>query len=310
MRFLLRRGIPTIVLCAYRGVSIAIYACSWRLLIPAQARPGFPLLFRLRWLGEAINSLLPIAQVGGDVVRARMLAARTGGATAGAAMVADLGIGVGTQALFAIAGVVAFATSRGAPHPTRTIMLGVLGALGVAGLLFLLLRKGTARLLQTGLRPWRGRLQRSWDAMTGTAVSLDAAMRELSRRPRDLAGATGWHLLGWFSHVAETWFALRIAGFPASWTVALAIESLSSTARAAAFFVPGGLGVQEGSVVYLAQMLGVPMEAAVVVALLKRVREVVVGVLGLASWAATERVSLARFTLRLLGRARGQDTHA
>lgn len=313
MRFLLLRGLPTIVLCLYRGFSIALYTCSWRLLIPARARPGFGLLFRLRWLGEAVNSLLPIAQVGGDVVRARMLAARTGGATAGAVMVADLGIGIATQALFSIAGVVALATSRGMPHLGRTIALGSLAAVGIAGGLFALLRKGTARLVTTGLRPWRGRLQHSWDALTGTAVSLDAAMREISRRPGALAGATVWHLLGWFSHVGETWFALRIAGVSVSWAVALAIESISLTARAAVFFVPGGLGVQEGSLVYLCESLGVPLEAALVLALLKRVREVVVGLLALAASAAAERVSLARFVSRLRGRGRnaeGGDTHA
>ena len=312
IRLLQLRILPVVCLAAYRAFSLALHTGSWRALIPPSGRPRFAHLLRLRWIGEAVNSLLPTAQVGGDLARARLLARRTGRAVAGAAMVADLAIGVITQAMFAIAGLGALAASRTVPHIGQSVAIALALAIAAGALLLLLLRGHTLRLFLSGQRGprwitegrWSARWRARWQALAGGAAALDEALAELARRPGDVALAVLWHLVGWFSHTGETWLGLRLIGAPVSWSAALAIEALSSTARAAAFFVPGGLGVQEGTVVYLCRSVGVPMHAALVLALLKRAREIVVGTLGLASWAAAERVSLARLITWLRTRPR------
>ena len=58
-----------------RFLAIVIDAQSWRILVDSDHRPSFPFLVAARWIGESINTLLPVAQVGGDVVRARLLLA-------------------------------------------------------------------------------------------------------------------------------------------------------------------------------------------------------------------------------------------
>ncbi|MGN4075784.1 lysylphosphatidylglycerol synthase domain-containing protein, partial [Burkholderia gladioli] len=64
--------------------------------------------------------------------------------------------------------------------------------------------------------------------------------------------------------------------------------------RHAAFMVPGGLGVQEATVVLLAQMFGVDRETALSLALVKRARELLFGALALVSWQGAEIVVVRR----------------
>jgi uncharacterized membrane protein YbhN (UPF0104 family) len=119
-------------------------------------------------------------------------------------------------------------------------------------------------------------------------------LRALVRDRRRLAGAFLWHLAGWFSQVVETWLILSLAGYPVRWGQALVIESLAATARGAAFFVPGGLGVQEATLVGIGRYLGLPLEATVTLGVAKRLREIVVGLPGVALLAYAERAPGAR----------------
>ena len=44
---------------------------EWWLLFPVESRPGLRTTFWARFLGESFSNLVPAAQVGGDIVRAR-----------------------------------------------------------------------------------------------------------------------------------------------------------------------------------------------------------------------------------------------
>ena len=88
-------------------------------------------------------------------------------------------------------------------------------------------------------------------------------------RRRDLAGVLG-------------------AGRPLRFGEALIIESLGHAARTAAFFIPGGLGVQDGALLLLGSAVGLGPDAGLVLALTKRLREVALGVPALATGYVTE----------------------
>src|SRR5438132_862707 len=51
-------------------------AAAWGALMPATWRPPLAALLRFRWIREGVNSLLPVAQVGGVFVQARLLRLR------------------------------------------------------------------------------------------------------------------------------------------------------------------------------------------------------------------------------------------
>src|SRR5262249_4259459 len=74
-------------------------------LLPAGLRPPVRTRLRARWIGESVNGLMPVLQVGGNIVKASLLA-RTGvgGPVAGATVVVDVTLVMLTQVLFTVVG--------------------------------------------------------------------------------------------------------------------------------------------------------------------------------------------------------------
>ena len=66
----------------------------------------------------------------------------------------------------------------------------------------------------------------------------------------------------------------------------LALEALISVVRSGAFLVPGSLGIQEVGYVLLAKIVGLDPGAALALSLLKRGRDVAIGVPTLLLWQA------------------------
>jgi hypothetical protein len=58
--------------------------------------------------------------------------------------------------------------------------------------------------------------------------------------------------------------------------------------RSAAFAVPGALGVQEGGLIALCAVFGIPAQSALALSLIKRVADLAVGAPGLLVWQALE----------------------
>jgi uncharacterized membrane protein YbhN (UPF0104 family) len=71
-----------------------------------------------------------------------------------------------------------------------------------------------------------------------------------------------------------------------------------STLRAAAFVVPGGLGVQEAGYALLAPMVGLGPDIAIALSLASRARELMTGVPALLTWQVIEGRSLRRLMER------------
>jgi putative membrane protein len=289
--------------CAYRLVPLVLNTRSWQLLLPAAGRPRFVTLLRLRWMGEAINGVLPVGQVGGDLARAHLVAARgVHRADAAASMVGDLGTGIVTQAVFGIAGALALAGAgatavapTGGRLSSRLAVTGLTAAAILVVAMVVLLRSGMSRLRQSVLL----RSSARWAALSGGLAHFEEALTKLLARRRALAGAFGWHLAGWFSQLGETWILLTLFGAPCTLSNALAIEGMGAAARTAVFFIPGGLGVQEVTVVTLSHMLGGGYEPALALGLAKRVRELALGVPGVLAWIVEERPALRRWHARL-----------
>jgi len=75
-------------------------------------------------------------------------------------------------------------------------------------------------------------------------------------------------------------------------TDALILESLGNGIYAAAFIVPGALGVLEGGFVIFGALFGLPANISLTISLSKRVRELLLGLPGLLVWQWTETQSL------------------
>ena len=104
-------------------------------------------------------------------------------------------------------------------------------------------------------------------------------------------------IVGWVIGTGEVWMATRVLGHPLNLIDSFILESLSSGVRGAAFMVPGALGAQESGMVLFGALLGLPADLALAVSLTKRVRELALGLPGLAAWQWVEgRRLLARQT--------------
>jgi glycosyltransferase 2 family protein len=74
----------------------------------------------------------------------------------------------------------------------------------------------------------------------------------------------------------------------------ITIESLLYAIRSAAFAVPNAVGVQEGAYVMLGALFGLSPDMALALSLLKRGRDITIGVPVLLCWQALEGGALMR----------------
>ena len=261
-------------------------SCSWK----ATGRRSPPALWA-RWIGEAINTLVPAFQVGGAVVRSRLMIMRgVPGRIAGASVVVDLTLSTLTQLLFTLVGVGLLLAHYGNNDIAKGVGAGVAGGFVVVALLCAFQHRGLF-VAAIGLvaRLAKGR---AWDDAIGGAHALDGAIRDLYRRRWLLAANATGQLAAWTLGAAEIYAALYFMGYKVTIADALLLESLIIATRTAAFFVPGALGVQEGVFVLLGGVIGLGPEVALALSLIKRVRELAIGVPGLFAWQIAEGKNL------------------
>ena len=263
----------------------AASAWGWRPLI-LEDRPAFVRLLRLRFVREAVNALLPVAQVGGDVVRARLLA-RDGVAmdVATASCAADLTMEMASQAAFTVIGALALLTGRRTVEGDRLALGCGTAAVVVAAAFWAVQRLGSGEAIGRRLRALVMRM--GWPGRGGLD-GLGGALRRIYAAYPRLAAAMAAHLLSWLLGVLETGAGLWVLGLHPSWREALVVESLGQVIRALGFAIPGALGVQEGGYVLICGLFGIPASSALALSLIRRAREIALGVPGLAVWHLSE----------------------
>jgi putative membrane protein len=277
-----------------RLVAVAAAGLGWSALFPADLRPRLSACVLVRFVREGINTLLPFAGVGGELIGARLLTFfDIRGATAAASVIVDLMVQAGTQFFFALVGLAVLVALGGDETIVRVVAIGL--ALATPALLgfYLAQRRGGHRLAQAILTRVAG--DRQWRAL-GAVDTLFERLRSFYAARASLIRGAVIHLGIWFVGVLEVWIALAFMGYPVTYAEALVIESLVQAVRSAAFAVPGALGVQEGGLIALCAVFGIPAQSALALSLIKRVADLAVGAPGLLVWQALEG-------RRLFGRA-------
>jgi uncharacterized membrane protein YbhN (UPF0104 family) len=158
-------------------------------------------------------------------------------------------------------------------------------ALVILAAFILAQRGGGLKLVEAGLSRLASRLPALSSLARG---GLHDRLMRLHRRRRAAVASGCLHLGSWLLGAGEVWLILLALGHPTGLARCAIIEALSMTARSAGFLVPGGLGVQEGALVVVGNLVGLTPETAILLAIVKRLREVVVAVPGLLVWQWTE----------------------
>jgi putative membrane protein len=280
-------GFGILAVVGFHGVQVLCSALGWRAIAgPAPPPAGLGTYVALRWIREAVNNLLPLAQIGGEVIAWRLLwqrGVRLSAAIAGT--VADLAMEMATQILFTLLGVILLLRSVGDRGIAATVIGGVVVASLLATGLIVAVRMGLAGFIETALL----RLGRvlGW---TGAAqvAGLHQALTGCLRASRRTVLSAAWHLISWLLGGVEVWLGLHFLGHDMSMAACVVIESLGQAAKAVGFAVPGALGIQEGGYIVVCRAFGLSPEVAIALSLLKRLREAALGVPGLIVWQYCE----------------------
>ena len=140
-----------------------------------------------------------------------------------------------------------------------------------------------------------GILGQGWAERTAAgAAALHQALEAIYRRRSGLWFSCLLHFVCWVLSASEIWVALAFAGQPIPFGSALIIESLVYAIRTAAFVVPNAVGIQEGAYVLLGGAFGLSAEMALALSLLKRARDLTIGLPVLAGWQIVEGSRLSR----------------
>jgi putative membrane protein len=269
------------ILCLYALGLFFLLGVAWHVLIPDSPVAELKVFVWARMVRDAASEVLPFSQLGGIVLGAR--AAILHGVSpplAFASMIVDVTAEMLAQIAYIALGIVILSARAPQSSLTKVFVIG-LALAAVGGGLFLALQryghwmtaKLAARLLPGAVAP-----------TAALAASLDA----IYRHPTRVGLSVALHFAGWIASAIVTWIAFRLIGARVDLASVMAIESLVYATRSAAVLVPNALGVQEAAYAVLAPLFGVGAEFGLAVSLLKRARDIAVGVPILLIWQAVE----------------------
>ena len=273
--------------------SVLMNARGWQLLFAPGYGPTYWQAFYAQWMGRAVNNLLPVADIGGEVVKARTLILwGIDAAHASASAVVDKTIQALTIVLWGVAGTALLIYLALDDELAITALIGVavVGA-GIAGFVI---------VQQAGMFGFMARSAHKiaksdfFGDLIETAGDVDRAVRELYRMRGRVAVAALWRLLGLVSQTGEVWLAAYLLGYPITIVEALLLKSLSNTLSDFAFVVPNSYGVQEGAFIVLGGLIGLSPEVSLAISLAIRIRELLIDVPGLVLWQHTEGRAFVR----------------
>lgn len=277
---LLDTGWGLIWISLFHALPLWLDTQAWLVLLPQNRQPKLRSLLLMRWYGESVNSLLPVAQVGGDLLRARLAAlAGVPGPAAAASVLVDLTLSVLTLVLFIAAGLLLL-TLDGDDSSYRDFAGAGLGLalLAILGFWFVQRSAWLARAVQV---VGSGRESGFWRSLSDQADAFAAALDALYGNRHAVRSSSVLQFAAWCAGAGEVWLALHFLGHPVNLIEALLIESLVQAIRNAAFAVPGALGLQDGGLMLIGPLAGVPPDVALALSLLKRGRELLLGIPGL-----------------------------
>jgi putative membrane protein len=278
------------LLCLYALVVFAVLTAAWVFLLPQDQRRGVKDFYLARLVRDSVAEISPFSPVGGMATAARLMILH--GMSAGyaaASVVAD----ATTEAMAQVA-FLAFGIALGIAHFRHLASTGPLIEAMVATLLLAIPGIAAFILLQKKGADFAERIAARFFGEIKSGASFREAIHALYDSPSRLALSSVLHLAAWIGSGGGTFIAFRLIGGKISLADALALEALLCTLRSVAAFVPAALGVQEAGYALLAPLFGLPAEMGLAVSLLKRAREIAIGVPSLLYWQTVEGRSALR----------------
>jgi uncharacterized protein (TIRG00374 family) len=272
-------AVGVLVVLALYFTAFVIDTVSWQLTLPS-VRLDLGWLYRLwkvRMVGEAFNNLIPAATLGGEPVKAVLMKKGygIGYREGGASLVIAKTVNLLALIAFLALGYALMVRAEWLPVP-----YGLAAGIGLA---VFTLGVGAFAVAQPA-RFWSwagGRLStHHWFRRLAAAMphieDMDDRFVDFywGRRGR-FAVAVGLALVNWAIGAVELYYVMRFLGHPISLTDAWVIEAAVQLVRSGAFFIPAGIGMQEGAFFVIIALLTGQPALGLAVAAVRRFREVV-----------------------------------
>jgi putative membrane protein len=253
---------------------IGLLGLAWWTIYRGAVRPGILRFVWARAVRDASAEALPFSQLGGYAIGARALSlAGADPAAAGASTFLDLIVEFAAKFPYMLLGLALLEMSRSDKF-VAAIIIGLCVCAVVALALFRtpLQKLSRVRLCRhsTGLRPLRRKVA--------------VALRRMTDRPDGFSGSLLLHLICWLLGAGETWLMFHLMHVAVPLTASLIVDSLVGAIRAASFFVPAAIGVQEGGYVLLCGLFGISPATALAFSLARRARDILIAAPVLLSW--------------------------
>jgi len=275
---------------------------SWHLLFPVQRIPPFKELFFSLWMGRAINTLLPVASIGGEIAKARLLILwGRGGVDASASVLVDKTVQALALVPWAIIGTALLVYLAVDNELAMFIMLGAfLLGLGIVGFV-IIQRAGLFGFVTRFI----GKFHTSdgWGQITHNAHDVDLVVKEIYNNKKRFLASILWRTVGLIWQTSEVWLACYLLGHPIGIVEAIMLKSLTSIMTDIAFVIPNGYGIQEGGYLMLGALIGLSPELSLAISLATRIRELIVDLPGLLYWQHIE----AKFLLKKSDKTPGEE---
>jgi uncharacterized membrane protein YbhN (UPF0104 family) len=261
---------------------------GWRAVIPTLPRDlGFGEMFMARIAGEATDYVTPSAQLGGQFVMALMVRRKLPMAQGLASVaVASLAEGVG-QIIFITAAIIISIPFETTLHYRLfwPIAGGMAIAIGLAaGFYFVQMRNPFSWM-------WKAAAhfnvpQLANPEVKAAAAEADQILKDFYRIHRlRFARASLLYVIAWSMGPVEIYLLMTMLTplhVHASWMAALVTEALGLLIERATFLIPAKLVSQEGGKSLILSMLGYPAKVGFAIGFLRRVKELVWVLAGLA----------------------------
>jgi putative membrane protein len=255
---------------------------GWRAVLASERVPPVATFFGFRLIRESINALLPVGQVGGEFVNVRLLGQKgVPLSSAGASLAVDKTLEIVSQIAFTLLGLGLLMLDSAHAEMINVIGASLAVAIGLIAAFIVAQRFGLFRLLEEGILKLARK--QHWKGAEGL-VGLNEQIVALYKSPRRLVWGTLLHLISWMLGGVEVWAAAHVLGIDLDPRGALIIESLGQAFKSIGFAIPGALGIQEGGLILACSLVGVDAQSAIELSLLKRIRELSIGIPGLLAW--------------------------
>jgi putative membrane protein len=263
---------------AMHGAVIAALGLAWW----AVGRGAPRKYMAARLVRDSVAEVLPFSQIGGFVVGARALHLMGFSLlSASLSMFADLVAEFAGKLPYALIGIVALVYLL--PGSRLILPMSLSLAAGMGGVTLAVVYR--ARIMAVIEKGAAG-MARKWTRLEAG----EAWRQEFERvfaRGRFLP-SFAIHFLCWAFGTAETWVIFALMSVHVTVLEALAIDSMVSAIRTAAFLVPAAAGVQETGYVLICALTGISAAEALALSFARRARDIAIGLIGLAFWQFLE----------------------